>query len=175
MQQTSAEQTSGFVVPKSVSGVPLAGTGRRLLAYLFDSVLLGLAIVLIRLAVLERTGADGLVEVALVVAACGYFVVAWRLRCATIGQLAFGLRVIDQTDGGVLAWRVAIVRALVINVWWFPSNLTAVVPAFTNDAVTLLSGAYVLALVWSTAASGTRQGLHDRWAHSVVVDRSECV
>jgi uncharacterized RDD family membrane protein YckC len=97
-----------------------------------------------------------------------YFLWFWTGgRRATPGQRAFHVQVGNAFDGEPLTMGQAIVRWLAMG-WWV--NLLVLLPFFGLAVV-----AYVANIVWwvilgiSIALSPTKQGIHDRLAHSALV------
>lgn len=160
-------------LPRPIPGFGYATTPRRTVGYVIDGILVSIPFLLSRAVVGAQIGTNVAVQVALVLAALGYFVLSWRTWHATVGQHVVGLEVLEETSGGALTWRRAILLAFVINVWWIPSDFTALVPWLGSDAIALFSGAFAVALLVTTELNSSKQGLHDRWAHSVVVSNDE--
>jgi uncharacterized RDD family membrane protein YckC len=132
--------------------------GRRFVALLIDAIVLGIAATPFA----ETTRGPGYLRIQLVggrsvwpiLVWLAYFVVLEATLGATLGKLAMGIRVV-KPDGSKLDWGSAFIR-----------NLARLVDAFPY-VIPYLVGSVA---VWSDAA--TRQRLGDRWAHSVVVDRT---
>jgi uncharacterized RDD family membrane protein YckC len=148
-------------VPAVGEGLVIAGVFSRLVAFSIDIVLLGCITILIGAAVgVYRVGSTqalsigvGLVSVAIDGL---YFVLLWRSGWrATLGMRLIGIRVLQARDGAVLPLEAATVRWLA---------LTGIV-----QLILLLPGGVGVYLLATTGTDPLRQGLHDRWAGSVVV------
>jgi uncharacterized RDD family membrane protein YckC len=167
-----------------------ADTTTRAAAFIFDSFILGVA-GLIVLAALGKGGtattqeritdpnailhamqapADPVATLGALAFGAIYFIVFWSGgRRATPGQRAFNLQVGTAFDGRPLSIGQATRRWAGLG---SPFGLLGLIPG-------LAAVAGLVELVWfailfvSTAASPTRQGLHDRFANSAVVRPSD--
>ncbi|MFN8234239.1 MAG: RDD family protein [Actinomycetota bacterium] len=132
--------------------------GRRFVALLID----GIVLLIVAAPLAETTRRPGYLRIELVGARSvvpilvwlAYFVAMEGTIGATLGKLAMGIRV-TKPDGSKLDAGSALIR----NVARFVDGFPYVIP--------YLVGAIA---VWSDGS--TRQRLGDRWAHSVVVERS---
>ena len=154
-----------------VDGLVIAGTFTRLVAYFVDMLFLGL----LNLAVLGAldlfdAGRDGaldlVVGIGFVVVDCLYFVGLWTSGWhATLGMRLLRLRLLSATTAGTLSHNDALLR------WIALSGAVAIIALVPRVAGTLglVSALWVLVLLITTATNPIHQGLHDRWARSVVV------
>lgn len=95
----------------------------------------------------------------------GYFVGSWTMLGGTPGQLLFKLQVRREADGGTLRSSQAILRWILL----FPP--CGIAAALAPDLAALIWGSapvWYLILLITTVGSPTKQGLHDRLAHTVV-------
>lgn len=169
--------------PGPAAGLAYASVPRRLVALIVDIVLAFIAVigigslagVLLLLAGASFDANDPttniIYQVLALVVTAAYFVLAWRQRRATLGQLFLGLIVGNQDDGGKLSWRAAIIRYVALTLQPIPAVVSLVVPGSSGLVGLLLIGWWIVLLV-TTATSPTKQGLHDRWARSLVVRRA---
>jgi uncharacterized RDD family membrane protein YckC len=158
-------------VARVVDGLVIARTFSRLVAYAVDVLFLAL----LNLAVLGALGVldprrGGSLDLALgigfVVVDCLYFVGFWTSRWnATLGMRLLRLRVLSATSAGRLPYNDALLR------WIALSGAVAILALVPRVAGTLgfLSALWVLILLVTTAIHPLHQGLHDRWARSVIV------
>jgi len=165
---------AGPVAAQVVAGFVIAGTFSRLVAYAIDTLFLA-TLNLVALGLLGQyttdrdSSLDLVVSGALVVVDFIYFVgfwtSAWR---ATLGMRLIGLRVLGAATGANLSFNDALLR------WIALSGAVAILAVVPRVAGTLglLSALWVLVLLITTATHPLRQGLHDRWARSIVVQRS---
>jgi uncharacterized RDD family membrane protein YckC len=154
-----------------VDGVVIARTFPRVVAYAVDALFLGLLNLSV-LGVLDTLdpGRDTSLDLALgigfVVVDCLYFVGFWTSGwTATLGMRLLRLRVLSATTAGRLPYNDALLR------WIALSGAVAILALVPRVAGTLgfLSALWVLILLVTTATHPLHQGLHDRWARSVVV------
>lgn len=132
--------------------------GRRFVALLID----GIVLAIVAAPFVDTTRRPGYLRIELVGARSvvpfivwlAYFVAMEGTIGATLGKLAMGIRVVGP-DGSKLGGGSAFIRNLARLVDGFPYVIPYVVGAIA---------------VWSDG--DTRQRLGDRWAHSVVVERS---
>ncbi len=146
----------------------------RIAAYLIDGV--GVVLVsLVPLIVLETAlpGESDLkliaTAIAVVAVTWAYFVLSWRSSArATPGQRILKIQVGNAFDGRTLTLEQATSRWFALA---FPFNALTVIPVLANAASGLLI-LWDLVLLIGTAMSATRQGPHDRFARSAVVQRA---
>jgi uncharacterized RDD family membrane protein YckC len=159
------------VVASAAEGLVIAGVFTRLVAYSVDIVFLQL-LNLIALGIIGSIGAGGDTTVTLIVAGLYvavdflYFVGLWTSGWqATLGMRLLRLHIVDAATATTLSINDALLR------WIALSGAVAIltlVPGL-GQYIALLGALWVLALLISTATNPLHQGLHDRWARSVVV------
>jgi uncharacterized RDD family membrane protein YckC len=88
----------------------------------------------------------------------------WKMRAATPAQRLLGLRVLDETEPRLLSWPRAAVRWFVLFGWTFVGIASTLTPYLS--IVVLL---WIVGLLISEMNGYRNQGLHDRWARSIVV------
>jgi uncharacterized RDD family membrane protein YckC len=98
-----------------------------------------------------------------------YFGGFWVLLSTTPGMRLLGLRLGDASDGLPLARRQALLRWLLLGVPSLLVSLALYVPSSVAVVVAGFGLAWLLLLLYTMAQSPTKQGLHDRWARSIVV------
>ena len=104
-----------------------------------------------------------------------YFIGTWTKMRGSPGQKILGMQVGNETDGATLTLNQAVTRWLLLGA---PLGLASALAAGL-PTVGLLIG--LAGLVWfiillvTTAQSPTKQGLHDRYAKSVVVKAGRSV
>ena len=156
--------------PTPVSeGVVIAGVFSRLVAYSADLLLLGsLDLIVSSVLGLDRSGDDTLaliVTAALVGIDLVYFVGLWSSRWqATVGMRLLRLRVLGAATASTLSVNDAVLRWLALS---GAISIIAVVPGL-GQYVGWITLVWSVALLISTWTSPLHQGLHDRWARSVV-------
>jgi len=157
--------------PAVGEGLVIAGVFSRVVAFVIDSLILGCITLAIGVAIgAYREGSTqtlalgvGLVGVAIDGL---YFVALWTSGWrATLGMRLIGIRVLQAADAGVLPLDAAAVRWLALT---GIVQLLAILPV-AGGVFGLIALVWVIVLLATTATDRLRQGLHDRWAGSVVV------
>jgi uncharacterized RDD family membrane protein YckC len=161
-------------------GLAIADTATRLVAYIVDILILGVATLIVgallgqaqtRLGSLgatwfSLTTSNALGWVLLTMLDAAYFIVSWTGgRRATVGQRLFHLQVGNEVDGSPLSGGQAVRRWIVLG------GVAAVLGLIrpVQGAGSAFEALWLLILLISTAISPTKQGLHDRFANSAVV------
>jgi uncharacterized RDD family membrane protein YckC len=159
------------VAAQVVDGLVIAGTFTRLVAYTIDTLFLGM----LNVVALGAIGAFSndrdnpltlAVSIGFVIVDCLYFVGLWTSGWhATLGMRLLGLRLVAAATATTLSRNDALLR------WIALSGAVAILALIPRLAGTLglLSALWVLVLLITTATHPMHQGLHDRWARSVVV------
>jgi uncharacterized RDD family membrane protein YckC len=157
------------------AGFVFADTSSRFVAWLIDNFLVGLVTVVVATVVATVANVDvtrssttfySIFSVISVALSLVYFVLFWTgSRHATPGMRALQLQVGTAFDGRPLEPGQALIRWALLG---YPLSLVSLVPALAN-LVSGLGLIWYIALLVSTIASDTKQGLHDRAASSAVV------
>jgi uncharacterized RDD family membrane protein YckC len=151
-------------------GLRYAGALPRLLAYWLDGILVGIIAGLFTGIISAAAPDSG--AAALVGAIIGlgvsllYFMAFWTSSGrATPGMRLFGLEIGAAGDGRTLAMGQAAVRWVALGSW---IQVLVLLPGF-GGLLGLLSLVWAVALLVTTVSSPTKQGLHDRFAGSAIV------
>jgi uncharacterized RDD family membrane protein YckC len=159
------------VVASAAEGLVIAGVFSRLVAYSVDIVFLQL-LNLIGLGIIGSIGAGRDDTVTLIVAGLFvavdflYFVGLWTSGWqATLGMRLLRLHIVDAATATTLSINDALLRWIALS---GAVGILTIVPGL-GQYIALLGALWVLALLISTATNPLHQGLHDRWARSVVV------
>jgi uncharacterized RDD family membrane protein YckC len=95
-----------------------------------------------------------------------YFVGFWTSRWrATPGMIGLQMRVVDERTGGILSVVQATKRWVALG---WPLGLLALVPALQSVQGVVLFLLWVF-VFFTTVTNDRRQGLHDKWANSLVI------
>ena len=97
-----------------------------------------------------------------------YFVSLWTLTGTTVGMRLLGLRLGDESDGRRIGARAGTIRWLFLGVPSLLASLAVYVPNTIGLILGALGVAWLLLLLYTMAQSPARQGLHDRYAHTIV-------
>jgi len=98
-----------------------------------------------------------------------YFGSLWTLLGATLGMRLLGLRIGDESDGRPIHWRQSAIRWLILGIPSLLASLAVYVPNAIGLILAALGVAWMLLLLYTMAQSPTKQGLHDRYAHTILV------
>jgi uncharacterized RDD family membrane protein YckC len=98
----------------------------------------------------------------------GYFAASWRSYAATPGMRLLGLRIGDEADARMISWRGATVRWALVGVPVVLASLAVYVPHLVGLVLGAVGAGWLLLLLYTMAQRPTRQGLHDRLAHTIV-------
>lgn len=182
------------VMGPGAAGLEYAGTLQRFVAYLLDGLVLTLiALGFWLIAALvgvglfanlggvtssdgfdsTRVGLDaGAVGVSIVLAVIGaaisaaYFVLQWSgSKRATLGMRLLGLQMGNAVDGRTITREAAFRRWIALGGW---TGILTAVPLLTSP-VNLAVMVWELILLITVITSATKQGLHDRFAETVMV------
>jgi uncharacterized RDD family membrane protein YckC len=167
----AASLTSTTPVP-GPAGLLLAEVPNRVVALFIDGLVVAVLAFVAGLVIFGIFGSE-LLGVVLWLAAsiglsAGYFVYAWGAPRATLGMRLLNLRIGHETDGRPLGREQALVRWAVLGV---PLVLAQSISGSSDALVGVLSIAglvWLVALLYSVAASPTKQGYHDRLARTIV-------
>jgi len=173
--------TVGWVAPPPVplaTGQPgwvIASVGSRLAAWILDGIIgfflfLVLAFVFGIVAAAIGTDSTRLPDWVFLIATVAffyvYFVGFWTSGGkATPGMRVFKLQVANAADGKRLSIEAATIRWLALG---YAIALIGLIPILTVIS-SFASIGWSIALLITTSQDGMHQGLHDRWAKSVVV------
>ena len=155
----------------AAEGVVIARVFPRIVAYFVDVLILGAVGVAVSIPLglygpdRDRTVALG-VGAALVVVDLLYFVGLWTSGLqATLGMRLLRLRVLNATTAGSLPFNDALLRWLGLT---GAIGILGLVPGI-DAYIGLIGAVWLLVLLFTTSSDRLRQGLHDKWARSVIV------
>ena len=99
----------------------------------------------------------------------GYFGYSWTTLRGTPGMKMLGLQIGNEMDGRTIAWSQAVVRWLIIGVPMTLSTFSSYASSFIVLAISLIGVLWLIVLLYTIAQSPTKQGLHDRYARTIMV------
>jgi len=151
-------------------GLRYAGALPRLLAYWMDGILVGIIAGLFTGIISAAAPDSGAAALAGAIIGLGvsllYFMAFWTSSGrATPGMRLFGLEIGAAGDGRTLSMGQAAVRWVALGSW---IQVLALLPGFAG-LLGLVSLVWAVALLVTTVSSPTKQGLHDRFAGSAIV------
>ena len=168
------------------AGFTYADVPNRIFAYIIDAIIVGIATTLVNLVLPDSvqftpgTGTTGIggVEInaigvvletaASLIVSAAYFIFFWTSQRATLGMRVLGLQVGNETDGATLTTGQAATRWALLALPGALGIVVYVLPAL-GIVLGLAALIWYIALLVTTAQSPTKQGLHDRYAHTVMV------
>ncbi len=97
-----------------------------------------------------------------------YFGGLWVLQRGTLGMRLLGMQIGDQADGRALTWKQGAIR---FGVMFGPQIVVAILSAFVSGAGLLgwVGFIWLIYVLYSISSSPTKQGIHDKYAGSMVV------
>jgi uncharacterized RDD family membrane protein YckC len=155
----------------AAEGVVIARVFPRVVAYFIDSLLLFAVARAVSIVLgLNNTNSDltlvFILGAAFVVVDLVYFVGLWTSRWqATIGMRLLRLRVLDAATAGSLRPNDGLLRWIGLA---GAIGILSLVPGL-EEYIILIGVIWLVVLLISTGSDRLHQGLHDRWARSVVV------
>jgi uncharacterized RDD family membrane protein YckC len=173
------------------AGYVYADVPNRAIAYIIDAIILGIVTIFLFIilgaiglstgTLNVNTGTVGYNFVAGVIGALiataingAYFVYTWTTMRASPGQKVLGMQVGNAADGATLTMEQAIKRWIALGAPFSIAQALNPLPGL-GFIIGLASLAWFIALLWTTAQSPTKQGLHDQYANTVVVKAARAV
>jgi uncharacterized RDD family membrane protein YckC len=97
-----------------------------------------------------------------------YFIYLWVSRRGTFGMTLLGMQIGHEADGRTLTYDQAATRFAVL---FGPQIVVGIITAFAPGLVWLgwVSFIWFFVVLYTMATSPTKQGIHDRYAHTMVV------
>jgi uncharacterized RDD family membrane protein YckC len=99
----------------------------------------------------------------------GYFGYLWVTLRGTLGMRLLGLQVGDENDGHTIAWKRALVRWVIVGIPAVLASMAVYVPSVIGLIASVVGLIWLALLLYTVARSATKQGLHDRYAHTVML------
>lgn len=109
-----------------------------------------------------------------IVISASYYIYMWTRMRGTLGQKALGMQVGNAFDGATLTMEQAVKRWLALGGVFALAQFLNPLPLL-GLLIGLAGFVWVIALLYTTATSPTKQGLHDKYANSVVVKAARSV
>jgi uncharacterized RDD family membrane protein YckC len=177
------------------AGLYYADVPNRAIAYIIDAIILAIVNAIVG-AILAAIGLNsftvdlnattiggllvynpivGLIQAVIFTAISGaYFVYLWTTMRGTVGQKVLGMQVGNAADGKTLTMEQAVKRWLALGA---PFGIAQALNPLPGLGILIALAAFVwfIALLVTTAQSPTKQGLHDRYANTVVVKAARAV
>ena len=189
LPQTSWTQTLTSTAP--VPGPPgfyYADVPNRIIAFIIDMIILtfiGFLLVLVfgglfggvttPSGALDLAGGDlnlgvflfvSIAQLAVSLAYFGYF---WTSSRGTPGMKLLGLQIGHEIDGRNIDWNQALVRWFIIGIPSILSSFASYASTSVSFILSVLGLVWLIVLLYTMAQSPTKQGLQDRYAHTILV------
>lgn len=104
-----------------------------------------------------------------------YFVYMWTAMRGTVGMRLLGMQIGHESDGRTIDMNQALTRYALMFGPGFAAGLISSFALGLGVIASLVSFVWFIALVVTTAQSPTKQGLHDRYAKTMVVKAARAV
>ena len=98
----------------------------------------------------------------------GYFIYTWVAMRGTVGLRLLGMQIGNETDGRTLTYNQAAIRWVALFGPFALAQFLSPWPTL-GLLIELVAFIYLIVLLVTTAQSPTKQGLHDRYAHTMIV------
>ena len=155
------------------AGFVYADVPNRMIAYIIDIIILAVinfVVSLVLFGIMGISVGSALIVLAVnLVISIGYFVWCWSSRRMTVGMQLLGLQIGSETDGSTITTNQALVRWVILGL----PGVLASVSSYWSDSLgfllSLVGLIWIIALLVSIAQSPTKQGYHDRYAHTIMV------
>jgi uncharacterized RDD family membrane protein YckC len=160
----------------------------RSIAYIIDFIILGIVLVILQAITRAVLGTDlgafgrfdsstSLLVGALLWLAvtAGYFIYMWTTLRGTVGMRALGLQIGHESDGHTIDMNTAVIR---YGVLFGPAIAAQLLTAFSlglGSVAYLVDAIWFFYLLYTTAQSPTKQGFHDKYAHTMIVKAARAV
>jgi len=171
------------------STVPVAGPAgyvygdvpNRSIAYIIDAIIIGIVRLILSAVTIAIFGSNvanlqspstlsvlvfAVLWYGIVVA---YFWYMWTKNRATVGMRLLGMQIGHEVDGRTIDNNQAMIRIGAMFGPWFVADLLSAFLLGVGVLANLVAFVWFLALLYTTAKSPTHQGLHDQYAHTMVV------
>lgn len=98
-----------------------------------------------------------------------YFVYTWTAMRGTLGMKVLGMQIGDQADGRTITFNQGITRFVVMFGPAFVAGLLSAFVLSLGAIASLIALIWFIAILVTTAQSPTKQGIHDKYAKTMVV------
>jgi uncharacterized RDD family membrane protein YckC len=174
-------------MPPAPTGPVIASFGRRVGALIIDVIILGIVAAVIAVALnvpgVQQTTTvssggtstsfsvtnSGWVQVISAIVSVLYCVGSWLLMAGTPGQRMLGMHVYQVSGPQALTLEAAVIRWLLLFGIMTGVGAVAVLSVDLTGVVGLAQLAWLVVLIYTTIQSPMKQGIHDKYAQSIVV------
>jgi uncharacterized RDD family membrane protein YckC len=198
-QQPAPPPPAGWAPPPQPvmgpAGLVYADVPNRAIAYIIDAIILFIINIIIA-AVLSAVGLNattvnlnatsignivqynivaGLIQAVIFTAINAvYFIYTWRSMRGSPGQRVLGMQVGNAADGATITQEQAIKRWIALGAPFGIAQALNPLPGL-GILIGLAALVYFIALLYTTATSPTKQGIHDKYAGTIVAKAARSV
>ena len=152
----------GYGVPPAAAN-PFGGLGKRLLARIIDSLLVGIPLTIV-LSIVGVNAGGALSNVIIGIASFAYFVLMETSKGGTFGKTWLGMSVTDQNGSSPISMDASVRRN-----WWMLLSVVGFVPILA--LISGLASLVIVIIIAVTISSDPRnQGWHDKLGNTLVMD-----
>jgi len=167
----------------------------RIIAYIIDAIIVGIGLFIVNAILASflpaptvridpnnpfNISVDQPIVTALILAvvnialAGAYFIYTWTAMRGTLGMKVLGMQIGHEQDGRTITFNQGVIRYLLLGA---PFSLATALTGYSSlgGLIGLAAFVYFIALLVTTAQSPTKQGLHDRYAKTMVVKAARSV
>jgi uncharacterized RDD family membrane protein YckC len=169
--------------PPVPAGPQIASFARRFGAFIVDALLIGIVVYVIAIVtgqgIQQTTAADGTTTYTLTntgwsqlfvgILSAIYCVFLWTTTLGTLGQRMLGLRVCRASGPQALPLEAAVIRWALLFGVSAVIGIAAIAAPSASGALSLVQLVWLIILAVTTYQSPMKQGIHDKYAGSVVV------
>ena len=116
-----------------------------------------------------NVGAFLLVGIVHLAVSFGYFGYFWTAMRGTPGMRLLGLQIGHESDGHSIDWTQAFIRWLVLGIPSILATFASYVSSGLGVILSLVGLVWLIVLLYTIAQSPTKQGVHDRYARTILV------
>ena len=177
------------------AGYYYADVPNRIIAYIIDAIIVGIGLFIVNAILASflpaptvridpnnpfNISVDQPIVTALILAvvnialAGAYFIYTWTAMRGTLGMKVLGMQIGHEQDGRTITFNQGVIRYLLLGA---PFSLATALTGYSSlgGLIGLAAFVYFIALLVTTAQSPTKQGLHDRYAKTMVVKAARSV
>lgn len=174
------------------AGYFYADVPNRAIAYIIDAIIVGIVNIIVTIIIGGILGGvintdfrspnfgqfnlTSLIVISLVglIISAVYFIYTWTKMRGTVGMKLLGMQIGNESDGSTITMNQGITRWILLGAPFSLAQLLNPWPGL-GLIISLLGFVWLIALLVTTAQSPTKQGLHDRYAHTMVVKAARAV
>jgi uncharacterized RDD family membrane protein YckC len=170
------------------AGYYYADVPNRAIAYIIDVIVQFVFLVILGFITIAIFGTDvgfgvripttaGLLVTSILwlAATAAYFIYTWVAMRGTPGMKLLGMQIGNEADGSSITYNQALVRYAVLFGPAVAANLLGAFASGLGLILQLLAFVWFIVLLVTTAQSPTKQGIHDKQAHTMIVKAARSV